>query len=118
MMENQQKEILHRGLLTIKGEPRPGNVADFKRLQPAIFSGAESPLNTEQWLIDTTDLLKAARVSDENKVKMTKIQLRDVVRTWWLTEEARQEKPIAWDQFSESFYERFFPKMIQKEMKE
>ena len=43
-------------------------------------------------------------------MEVVKIQLRDVARTWWLTEEARLEKTITWDQFSESFYERFFLK--------
>jgi len=46
------------------------------------------------------------------------IQLRDVARTWWLAEEERLEKTISWDQFSRSFYERFFPTTVQKEMKE
>ena len=71
IMENLQKqtEILHQGLLTVWGEPRPGNVTDFRRLQPAVFSGTESALNAEQWLIDTTDLLKAARVQTRTKWK-------------------------------------------------
>ena len=83
-----------------------------------MFSETKSPLNAEQWLIDTTDLLKAARVPDENLVEVTKIQLRDVARTWWLAEEARLEKHIALDQFLESFDERFFLKTVQKEMEE
>ena len=49
---------------------------------------------------------------------MVKIQLRDVARTWWLAEEARLEKPISWNQFLKSFYERFFPKTAQGEMEE
>jgi len=49
---------------------------------------------------------------------MANILLKDVARTWWLTEEARMEKPITWDQFSKSFYERFFPVTAQKEMEE
>ena len=28
------------------------------------------------------------------------------------------KEPITWDQFSKSFYERFFPKTAQKEMEE
>ena len=52
------------------------------------------------------DLLKATRVPDENQVKMTKIQLKDVARTWWLAETVRLEKPITWDQFSKDFYEK------------
>ena len=69
-------------------------MSDFKRLQPAVFSGTERPLDVEQWMMDTTDLLKAARISDENQLEVAKIQLKDVARTWWLTEEARLEKPI------------------------
>jgi len=74
MMKNQQKqtEILHQGLLTVWDEPRPENVTDFRRMQPAVFSGTKSLLNAEQWLIDMTDLLKAARVADENQVEVTR----------------------------------------------
>jgi len=57
------------------------------------------------------NFLKAVRNPSENQVKVVKIQLKDVTRTWWLAEEARLEKPISWDQFSRSFYERFFPAM-------
>ena len=62
MMQSQQQqtEFLHQGLLVTLQEKRPGNMSDFRRLQPAIFSGTEKPLDTEQWLIDTIDLLKAA----------------------------------------------------------
>ena len=35
-----------------------------------------------------------------------------------LAKEARLEKPIILDQFSKSFYERFFPITAQKEMEE
>jgi len=61
MMENQQRqtEILHRGLLTAPSEQRPGNVFDFRRLQLAVFSGTERPWDAEQWMMDTTDLMKA-----------------------------------------------------------
>ena len=118
MMQSQQQqtELLRQGLLVAPREQRPGNVSDFRRLQPAIFSGTEKPLDAEQWLIDTTDLLKAARVPNENQVEVAKIQLKDVARTWWLAEEATLEKPITWDQFSKGFYERFFPATAQKEI--
>jgi len=62
--------------------------------------------------------LKAARVPKENQIEVDKIQLKDVGRTWWLAEEARLDKPITWDQFSKSFYDRFFPATAQKEIKE
>ena len=120
MMDSQQQqvELLRQGLLTAPREQRPGTISDFRRLQPAEFSGTEKPLDAEQWLIDMTDLLKAARIPAENQVEVAKIQLNDVARTWWLAEEARLEKPISWDQFSKGFYERFFPATAQKEMEE
>jgi len=62
-------------------EQRPGSVSNFRRLQLAVFSGTEWSLDAEQWLIDTTDLLKIARIPDENQVEMAKVQLRDVART-------------------------------------
>jgi len=48
---------------------------------------------------------------------VVKVQLTDVARTWWLAEEERLKPPIAWEQFIDSFYERFFHKTAQKEMK-
>ena len=49
MMENQQQqtELLRQGLTDPK-EQRPGNVSDFRRLQPAIFTGGERPLDADQ----------------------------------------------------------------------
>ena len=87
-------------------------------MKPAIFSRAEKPLDAEQRLIDTTALLKAARIPDENQVEEAKKQLKDVATTWWLAEEARLEKPISWDQFSKCFYKGFFPTSTQKEIEE
>ena len=46
------------------------------------------------------------------------IQLADVARTWWFAEEERLEKPVTWLRFSESFYERFFPKTDRREMEQ
>ena len=118
MMESQhqQTELLRQALLIAPREQSPGNVSDFRRLQPTTISSTEKPLDAEQWLIDTIDLMKVARIPDENQVDVAKIQLKDVARTWWLAEEAILEKPITWDQFSKSFYERFFSKTEQKEM--
>ena len=63
-------------------ETRPGNVTDFRRLQPAVFTGAGSPLEAEQWLVDVANLLKAAKIPEADKVEIVKIQLADVARTW------------------------------------
>jgi len=118
-MENQQQQTeLLRQKIAAPKERRPGNISDFRRLQPATFTGGEKPLDAEQWLTDTSDLLNAARVPPENQVEVAKIQLKDIARTWWLAEEARLEKPVTWDTFSKSFYSRFFPVTAQEDMEE
>ena len=48
-------------------------MSDFKRLQSVIFSGMEKPLDAEQWLVETTNLLEVARVPDKNQVEVAKI---------------------------------------------
>ena len=95
MMENQLKqiELLRQRLITAPKEQRPGNVSDFRWLQPAIFTGKERQLDAEQWLIDVIVLLKATHVPEENQVEVAKIQLKNVARTWWLAEEVRLDKP-------------------------
>ena len=115
--QQQQTELLRQELAAPK-EQKPGNVSDFRRLQPAVFTGNEQPLDAEQWLTDTTNLLNAARVPKENQVEVAKIQLKDIARTWWLAEEARLEKPITWTTFTKSFYSRFFPATARKDMAE
>ena len=81
-------------------ELKLGNVSDFRRLQPATFVGTEKPLDAEQRLVDMTNLLNAARVPKDDQVEVIKIQLTDVAQTWWIAEEERLEKPIAWKKFT------------------
>jgi len=68
IIETQQKQTkpLCQGLLEAPKEQSPRNTFNFRRLQPAVFSKTEKPLDAEQWLIDTTDLLKVARIPEEN----------------------------------------------------
>lgn len=51
-------------------------------------------------------LLEAARILEVEKIK---VQLTDVARTWWLAEEAKLRGEVTWKQFSDGFYNRFFP---------
>ena len=54
-------------------EPKFGNISDFRRLQPATFAGTEKLLDAEQWLVDMTNLLIAARVPKDDQVEVIKI---------------------------------------------
>jgi len=64
------------------------------------------------------NLLEAVSVPAEDQIKMAKIQLTDVARTWWLAEEENLGEDITWKQFSDSFYESFFPELARKDMEE
>lgn len=129
--QQQHNQLLQEGLLVaqqntttalekvaVPREVRPGNVSDFRKLQPSLFSSVGSSLQAEQWLVDTANLLRAAGIPDVDQVEVIKIQLTDIARTWWLAEEDRLEKPVAWSQFSASFYKRFFPQTARREMED
>jgi len=57
--------------------------------------------------MNTIDLMKAVRVADEDQVEVANIQVRDVVRVWWVAKEGKLEKSSTWGQFLKSLYERF-----------
>jgi len=71
--QQQQTELLRQSLVTAPWEQSPGNVSDFRRLQPTIFTGEGKPLDAEQWLIDTTDLLIAVHIPADKQVEVAKI---------------------------------------------
>lgn len=50
----------------------PGTVSDFRCLHPVTFTGEESLLDAEHWLINTEDL-SAARIPDTDWVDVVKI---------------------------------------------
>ena len=120
--QQKQTEILREGLLaaqqtaaavieraTAPRGPRVGGITDFMRLNPRVFTGNEAPLEAEQWLVDMTNLLEAANIPAAEQVKVVKIQLADIARTWWLTEESKLTREATWKDFMEGFDERFFP---------
>jgi hypothetical protein len=132
-MENQQQQatLLREGLITAQQattvvlekvtaprEARTGTAADFKKMNPAMFSGTESPLEAEKWITDVTNLLAIAKIPAEDQVEVVKILFTDVARSWWLAEEDLLTKPIAWEKFTESFFERFFPETAKQDMEQ
>ena len=68
--------------------------------------------------MDVTNLQQGANIPEEDQVKIVKVQLVDIARTWWAVEETKLQEPISWKQFTDSFYERFFPACAKKEMAE
>ena len=105
LLESQQHQserltIALEKMVASGSQARHGNVSDFRRLNPAVFSGEESHLDAEQWLIDTENLLVAARVPEADRVDVVKIQLSGIARIWWLAEESHFSGLVSWKTFS------------------
>ncbi|XP_020264431.1 uncharacterized protein LOC109840265 [Asparagus officinalis] len=61
-------------------------------------------------------LLRTAKIPDDDRVDIVQLQLSNVARTWWDTEEEKLPKPVSLETFRESFLEAFFPKTARLEM--
>ena len=85
-------------------------------MYPSNFSGNETPLEAEQWLIKTEQLLNAAKIPEEDRVNVVSIQLTDITHIWWTAEMERLAPPISWKTFSESFFVKLFPTTAKVEM--
>jgi len=116
--QNERVTVALEKIAASESQTRQGNVSDFRRLHPAAFTGEESYLDAEQWLIDTQNLLVAARVPKADRVDVVKIQLLYVARTWWLAEESHLLRPISWKTFFEVFLAKFFPKTTKLEIEQ
>ena len=105
--QQKQTEILRDGLLAAQQNaaaaieraaaprgPRVGGITDFIRLNPRVFMGNEAPLEAEQWWVDMTNLLEAANIPAAEQVKVVKIQLADIARTWSILRSSRSSERI------------------------
>lgn len=63
-----------------------------------------------------TNLLDAACIPAVDQVKVVKVQLTDIARTWWLAEKAKLHEPATWKKFGDSFFEKFFPKTAKRKI--
>ena len=66
------------GLSSDHASTKVGNVSNFRRLHPSNFSENETPLEAEQWLIKTEQLLNAAKIPKEDRVDVVSIQFTDI----------------------------------------
>ena len=120
--QDRQMEMMKEGLLAAQNtateavnkaaapkEQRVGNVLDFRRLNPKEFSGNETPLEADQWLADMVNLLEAAKVPEADRVTVVRVQLTDITRTWWLSEEAKSTEESVGNSFRTDFWRGSFP---------
>lgn len=68
-------------------QERLGEVTNFRKLHSAIFSRISIALKIVQWIVDMEQLLEATYISNEDRLNTIRIQLTDIAKSWWLTEE-------------------------------
>ena len=66
--------------------------------------------------VDMTNLLEAANIPARDQLRIVKVQLSDIARTWWLAEEAKLSGQATWKEFMDGFDERFSPEIARKDM--
>ena len=98
---------------------RPGSVDSFYKMRPALFTGEETAIEAEDWIISIDESLRAARIPEEDKVPLARRLLRGNARAWWLAQTGGAETvDISWAEFQKGFLAHFFPESQVAEMEE
>jgi len=91
----------------------------FERLQIPSFDGKRDPMECENWLIDTEEILRLAGCTEEQKVQYTTYRFSGEARNWWvakkvlLIQELGSEEAISWQRFQKEFLQQYFPKFSE-----
>lgn len=115
--QRQQTEFQRVFLERQANRSDPG-IRQLRGLHPKSFSGKEQPLDAEEWRKSTENDLTAAQIPKSRWVEIGKMQLTDIARIWWETQETRLDKPIAWDTFKELFNAKYFSEIAKMELHE
>ncbi|KAA0053259.1 pol protein [Cucumis melo var. makuwa] len=88
------------------------HLRDFKKYNPTTFDGSlEDPTNAQMWLSFLETIFRYMKCPEDQKVQCVVFMLTDRCTAWWKTAERMlggDVGQITWEQFKESFYEKFF----------
>ncbi|TYK24001.1 gag-protease polyprotein [Cucumis melo var. makuwa] len=83
-----------------------------RKYNPKTFDGSlEDPIKAQMWLSSVETIFHNMKCPDNQKVQCTVFMLTDKDTAWWETVERMlggDVSRIIWEQFKESFYEKFF----------
>ncbi|XP_028105428.1 uncharacterized protein LOC114304473 [Camellia sinensis] len=84
----------------------------FMKIKPPTFFGGIEPLKAETWLLEMEKLFEVFPRSETQKVLLATYTLKDEARRWWLLIRTNNGN-MTWTQFSEIFYDKYFPQYFQ-----
>ncbi|KAG0481509.1 hypothetical protein HPP92_012367 [Vanilla planifolia] len=99
-------------------------VDQFQRMHPPSFAGEEDPMIAENWLEQMNIIFEGISCSDDRKVALAVLVLKDAARLWWSSRHRLRfssipMKDISWEDFTKEFEQRYMPLSIKaKTMKE
>ena len=93
----------------------------FKRLNPLAFKEDLDLIVEKSWVLDLEKYLEVLNCFETQKVVFSTFMLGGEAEHWWRMEEILLgiDEPLAWDQFKEVFFRKYFPRSVchQKESK-
>ncbi|KAA0053123.1 ty3-gypsy retrotransposon protein [Cucumis melo var. makuwa] len=88
------------------------HLRDFRKYNPKTFDGSmDDPTKAQMWLTSVETIFRYMKCPNDQKVQCAIFFLTDRGTAWWETAErmlGSNVNHITWEQFKESFYEKFF----------
>ncbi|TYK04681.1 gag-protease polyprotein [Cucumis melo var. makuwa] len=88
------------------------HLKDFRKYNPKTFDGSmDDPTKAQMWLTFVETIFRYMKCPNDQKVQCAVLFLTDRGIAWWETIERMlggNVNQINWEQFKESFYEKFF----------
>ncbi|XP_069143495.1 uncharacterized protein [Solanum lycopersicum] len=89
----------------------------FRKMDPPQFQGGKSE-DANEFLTTYRELLDVVGLAESHGVRYATLQLRGPARDWWRTYLGVfpvGSPPVAWEQFSSAFQDRFIPWSVREE---
>ena len=89
----------------------------FKRLNPLAFKEYLDLIVAESWVLDLEKYLEVLNCFETQKVVFFTFMLGGQAEHWWRMEERLLgiDEPLAWDQFKEVFFRKYFPRSVRRQ---
>ncbi|XP_038875016.1 uncharacterized protein LOC120067538 [Benincasa hispida] len=94
-------------------------IREFRKFNPLTFDGSSVDLTiVENWITEIETIFRHMNIPEEQKVNCDTFMLRGDAKFWWESTQRKIKGSISWQQFSQAFYNKYFPLTViyQKEV--
>ncbi|XP_028082876.1 uncharacterized protein LOC114284179 [Camellia sinensis] len=112
MRQQQRQQPLPPPPSSVHFEPMNNDIISltqkFNKMKLPTFLGKIEPLKAEKWMLEIEKLFEVFPCSETQKVLLATYTLKEETRRWWMFIH-NDNGSMAWSQFKEIFYEKYFP---------